>query len=76
MRMYSAQRVWCFRGKNCRGLSGRIRIRTLFPGRCPGLRDDGPLGLLMDLASLRYKNLLRSFLREARKPKSEDFRGQ
>ncbi len=35
-------------GENYRGLSGRILHGPLFRGRCPGLRDDGPLGLLSE----------------------------
>ncbi len=46
-----------------------FRLVRLFPGRYPGLRNNGPLGLLMYLASLRYKNLLMSFLREQTKKK-------
>src|SRR5258708_18323264 len=35
-----------FRGLNYRGLSGRISFGSPFPGRCPGLRNYGPLGLV------------------------------
>ncbi len=43
-----------FTGENYRGRSGRISFGLLFPGRCLGLRYDGPLGLLWDLAAGFY----------------------
>src|SRR5258708_5936672 len=58
-----AEDMACFtEGNYIAAFQAAFHLVRLFPGRCPGLRNNGTLGLLVDLASLRYANLLRSFL--------------
>ena len=36
---------WELRGNSHRGPSDRLKSAIMYPGRCPGLRNGGPLGL-------------------------------